>query len=245
VTLEIVDPIGGVVATPVDRVWTGAGEHAAVIDGASLADGSYSVVVTARTAAGAEVQKVVPLTVSRTLGLVSVTPTLFSPNGDGRRDRLLVTFSLGAPADVRVRIVRDGRWVASPLSGSYLPGTQRLVWNGVRSSGAFRDGSYAAVIEATDAVGRVSFEVPFASDTVAPLVRILSSRPLRIRVSEPANLTFRVDEVSFRREVKKAGTVRIPWRGPANRIRVVGWDLAGNVSGPVVRVTRADTTYPQ
>jgi hypothetical protein len=198
--------------------------------------------VTARTAVGAEVQSVVPLTVSRTLGLVSVTPALFSPNGDGRRDRLLVTFSLAAPAEVRVRVVRDDRWVASPLSGSFLPGAQRLVWDGVRSSGTLRDGSYTAVVEATDAVGPVSFAVPFASDTVAPRVRILPGRPLRVSVSEPATLTLRVDGVPLRREVRKAGTVRIPWRGPAARVRAVAWDPAGNASGPVVRVTRADTS---
>ena len=82
------DAIGGVVATVVDRVWTGAGQHTVELDGALLADGSYNVVVTARTAAGASVQKVIPLSVNRTLGLVTAAPLAFSPNGDGRRDRL-------------------------------------------------------------------------------------------------------------------------------------------------------------
>ena len=242
VTLEVADSIGSVVVTVVDRVWTRAGQHDVVIDGTTLPDGSYSVVLTARTAAGTEVQRLVPLTVSRTLGFVAATPAVFSPNGDGRRDRLVVTFSLVAAADVRVRVVRDGRWVASPLSASLLPGAQRLVWSGVRSSGRLRDGSYAAVVETRDAVGAISFGVPFASDTTAPRVRVLSSQPLRIEVSEPAVLSLRVDGAALRREVKKAGIVRIPWRGPASRFRVVAWDTAGNTSGPVVRVTPPDTT---
>jgi hypothetical protein len=241
-TVSVVDTAGGMVATLVDRVWTGVGQHAVVIDGATLPDGRYSVVVTARTAAGAEMQKVVPLTVSRTLGLVSVTPPLFSPNGDGRRERLLVSFSLAAPADVRVRIVRDGRWVASPLIGTLLPGAHRLVWNGVRSVATLRDGTYAAEVETTDAVGTISFAVPFASDTVAPRVRILPGRPLRVSVSEPATLTLRVDGVRLRQEVKKAGTVRIPWSGPASRVRVVAWDPAGNASGPVLQVRRPNSS---
>jgi hypothetical protein len=238
VTVGVVGALGEGVATLVDRVWTGAGRHTVAVDGASLADGRYSIVVTARTAAGVEVQKVVPLIVSRTLGLVSVTPALFSPNGDGRRDRLLVSFSLAAPADVRVRVVRDGRWVASPLTGSFLPGAHRLVWNGARSSGTLVDGTYSAEVETTDPVGTVSFAVPFASDTVAPRVRILPGKPLRVSVSEPATLTVRIDGVPLRREVKKAGAVRIPWSGPASRVRVVAWDPAGNASGPAVRMTR-------
>ena len=52
-------------------------------------------------------------------------------------------------------------------------------------------------------------------------------------------LTFVIDGSSLRREVKKAGTVHIPWPGPARRVRVVAWDAAGNVSGPVVRAPRS------
>jgi hypothetical protein len=241
VTVEVVDSIGGVVATVVDRVWTGAGRHSVVVDGASFPDGSYSVLLTARNASGAEVQQVIPLIVSRTLGLVSAAPEVFSPNGDGRRDRLVITFSLAAPADVRVRILRDSRWVASPLFGSLVPGVQRLVWSGVRASGPIRDGAYSVVVEASDAVGTISFGVPFASDTVSPRVRILSVRPLRVEVSEPAVLTLLVDGVPVRREVKRAGIVRIPSASPVARVRVVAWDAAGNSSGPVVRVTRADS----
>jgi len=242
VTVEIVDSVGGIVATVVDRVWTGAGQHTVVLDGAGLADGRYSVVVTARTAAGASVESVVPLTVNRTLGVVTAAPAVFSPNGDGRRDRLFVTFSLAAAADVRIRIERDGRWVASPLLASFFPGVQRFVWDGVRSSGTLRDGSYEAVVEAQDGVGGISYAVPFASDTVAPSVRILPGRPLRIEVSEPVMLTLLIDGQALRREVKRAGVVRIPWAASASRVRVVAWDAAGNASGPVVRVTRASAS---
>lgn len=238
VTVEVVDSIGGVVATVVDRVWTSAGQHETVLDGADLPDGRYGVVVTARTAIGVSAQKIVPLTVNRTLGLVTVAPAVFSPNGDGRRDRLTVKFSLAATADVRIRIQRDGRWVASPLSVNLLPGAQRFVWSGARSTGSLRDGSYEAVVEAQDEVGTISYGVPFASDTVAPRVRILPGRPLRVAVSEPAVLTLLIDGKALRREVRRAGMVRIPLAGPAARVRVVAWDAAANPSAPVLRVTR-------
>ncbi|MGH3133357.1 MAG: hypothetical protein ACRDNY_06385, partial [Gaiellaceae bacterium] len=244
VTVAIVDPNAVTVATVVDRVWTRAGEHSVDVDAAALPDGIYSIVLTARTAAGSEVQKTVPITVSRTLGLVTVSPALFSPNDDGRLDELEIGFALAAQADVRVRILRDGRWVASPLVASYPPGLQRFVWNGIRSSGRLRDGMYEAVIEARDAIGTISVAVPFASDTTPPRVRILRGRPLRIQLSEPAALTLRIDGAIRRREARNAGIVRIPWRGRAARVRVVAVDAAGNSSAPIVRVTRTRPSAP-
>jgi hypothetical protein len=240
VTVEIVDSIGGVVATVVDRVWTRAGEHAVVVDGTSLADGQYTIVVTARAAEGAMVQRLLPLTVSRTLGLVTVTPTVFSPNDDGRKDRITFAFSLAVTADARIRIVRDGRWVASPLVATFAPGAQRFVWDGNRRVGTLRDGRYEAIVEVDDGVGTISYRVSFGSDTTPPRIRVLPGPAVRLEVSEPVALALRIDGRPLRHDVKRAGAVRIPWSGSARRVRIVGWDAAGNTSGPVVRIARAD-----
>ncbi len=236
VTVEVVDAAGISVATVVDRVWTSAGAHTATIDASPFPDGAYDVVVSARSPTGLELETVVPLLVSRTLGLVAVTPSLFSPNGDDRNDRLAVSFSLTGAAEVAIRIVRDGRWVASPHSASYEPGAHTFEWNGVRAAGPLRDGTYAAVLEATDGVvGMVSVEVPFTSDTTPPRARILPARGIRIEVSEPATLFLTIDGARREREVKRAGVVRVPWEGAARRVRVVARDAAGNTSRPVVR----------
>jgi hypothetical protein len=182
--------------------------------------------------------KEISLSVNRTLGTVVLTPGAFSPNGDGRLDRLAVTFGLTAPADVRLRIERDGRWVATPVTGSLQTGLQRLAWDGSRSDGRLRDGEYRAVVEATTAAGTIAYGVPFFVDTTAPRVRILPTRGLRIEVSEPATLTLVVDGRALRRDVRRAGIVRIPWAGTPRRARVVAWDAAGNTSGPVTRISR-------
>jgi flagellar hook capping protein FlgD len=170
---------------------------------------------------------------------VTVTPPSFSPNGDGRKDALTMTFSLTAPADVRIRIEKEGRWVASPFSGSFAAGSQTFVWNGMRSSGWLRDGDYEAVVEAVGGVGPIAVGLSFVSDTAAPRVRILPGKALRVEVSEPAMLMFVIDGQALKRDVRKAGIVRIPWTGPASRARVVAWDAAGNRSAPVVSIRRA------
>ncbi len=238
VTIEVTDEIGSVLATLVDRVWTRAGQSSVEFDGAELPDGNYTALITARTAAGATVQTMIPLSVNRTLGLVTATPVAFSPNGDGRKDRLTLTFELAATADVRIRIERDGRWVASPLIGSYPAGPQRFVWDGVRGAGVLRDGEYTAIVEAFGGPGKIAFGVPFVTDTTAPRLRILPNERLRVEVSEPAALTLVIDGQPLKVEATRAGVVRIPWAAPVRRVRVVAWDAAGNVSEPAVRVRR-------
>jgi hypothetical protein len=231
VTVDVSDVSGAVVATVLDRVWTTAGQHSLAVDGASLADGGYTVSVRARTASGSEVVQSVALTVSRTLGLVSVAPAAFSPNGDGKLDSVAVGFSLAAPAMVSVRILRDGRWVATPLLAASLPaGTQTVTWDGARSDGRLRDGALSAVVEVSDAFGTVSFGVPFISDVTAPRARFLPGRRVRIEVSEAAELRIWINGVLVRRVVKRAATVLVRWGEPVRRARVVALDAAGNAS---------------
>ena len=233
-TITVADAFGLTVTTVVDRVWTGAGPRTATIPGAVLADGFYSIVLTARTATGPEVRHSVPLTVSRTLGLVSLAPAAVSPNGDGRNDRLEVQFTLTTSATVRARIVREGRWVATVQKSTALgAGSHRLTW-----SGRPRDGSYAVLLEATDAITTVGVELPFVADSTAPTVEIVPTRKLRVRVSEPATLILLIDGKWQQREARKAGVVNVPGAGAATRVRVVARDLAGNASRPVVRVRK-------
>ena len=235
VTVEVTDVIGGVLATVVDRVWTHAGQHAVTIDGSALADGDYSVVVTARTAAGVSVQRVIPLSVepdarARRGRACCVLAERRRSQGHAR-DR----YALTAPAFVRIRIEREGRWVASPLVGNVVPAAPDFLWDGTRATGRCATARTTLSSRSTSATGLISYARP---------VRLRHGRAprshpprqgARVQVSEPSLLTFVIDGRALRREVMKAGTVRIPWSGPAARVRVVAWDAAGNVSGPVVR----------
>ena len=211
-----------------------AGKQTVVVDGSTLADGSYTIVVSALGDDGTEVESDVSLTVSRTLGLVSLSSPAFSPNGDGRLDRLTVSFTLAAPAEARVRILRGATPVATPLDATLQPGLQHLVWDGTTPAGTIADGSYVAEVDAVTETGTSTVAVPFTVDTVTPRVRVVSLRPLEIAVSEPATLRLRVDGVALRRVVKRAATIRVRLPREPRRVRVVAVDRAGNVGASVV-----------
>jgi hypothetical protein len=209
-----------------------AGQHAVPLAPDLLPDGQYTVRLLARGDDGAEVEATIPLLVTRTLGFGTAAPAVFSPNGDGRADRLAIRFRLAAPAEVKVRVLRDGKWVATPFAGSLQAGPRGVVWNGSKRLGRLLDGSYTAAVEATDPLGTSSLSLPFVSDTRAPVVRFLPGSRLRVWVSEPATLVLRIAGRSSRLVASAPGSVAIPAARGA-RVRVVAWDAAGNASAAI------------
>jgi hypothetical protein len=236
VTISVLDTVGSNFGYVLRPTRLEPGQHTARFTAGALADGSYQLLLSARGDDGTEATSLVSVLVSRTLGSLAVKPAAFSPNGDGKLDRLKVSFSLTAPAEVRVRVLREGKYVTTLANTTLQPGVQRLDWDGAKRIGRLLDGSYETVVEATDPIGRSTLRLPFVSDTHAPVVRILKGKPLRVWVSEPSMLTLRINGTPLRQEALRAGEQRILWNGPAGRVRVVAWDAAGNTSLPAVRV---------
>ena len=110
---------------------------------------------------------------------------------DGRADRIGFSFDLAAPAQIRLRILKQGKWVATPFTGPLEPGARKLEWDGAKRVGRLLDGEYEAVVEAIDAFATTTVAVPFSADTREPKVRILQRSPLRLWLSEPATVTLR------------------------------------------------------
>jgi N-acetylmuramoyl-L-alanine amidase len=232
VAITVHDAVGSPVLEAQRPTRRAAGQHAVPLVPDALPDGSYTVNLVAQGDDGAQAQATISLTVTRTLGFGVAAPGVFSPNGDGRADRLAIRFRLAVPADIKVRVLRDGKWVATPFSGSLPAGPRGVAWDGSKRLGRLLDGSYTAVVEATESLGTSSLSLPFASDTRAPLVRFLPGRRVRVNVSEPATLVLRVAGIPRTLRVSAAGNVVLPAR-PGQRVRVVAWDAAGNASAPV------------
>ena len=152
-----------------------AGEHSFTFDGLGQPDGIYTIVVTAIDAAGVSVsQPADDRDHANARPRRRSHPPLLTPNGDGSGDPLTVDFQLAAPATVRLRVLRDGKWVATPFTGPLPAGPQSLGWNGAKRLGRTFDGRYTAVIDATDAVGTATVSLPFLLDAHPPVVKLVA-----------------------------------------------------------------------
>jgi hypothetical protein len=152
-------------------------------------------------------------------------PAAVSPNGDGVADELTLSFELTRAAVVRIDAAQAGKTLAPVYSASLPVGPQTVAW----SPSGLKDGKYAAVLTATNDVGTVVHTVLFRIDTIAPVLRALSFRGLRFRVSEPVTVTLTVNGTGLTRGVR-AGVFSFPSVGRVRSVRIVAQDVAGNVS---------------
>ena len=230
VTVSVLDATGVTVAQLEPRTWRRAGARTVTFDGATLADGAYTVRVLARGTGGREATAEVSISISRLLGRLTLDAETFTPNGDGRGDVLSLALPLAASATVTVRIVRDGRWVATAFTGSLEPGEHTVRWDGTKRFGKASDGAYAFAVEATDGTVTTAVEVPFALDATAPVVRVVSAVPPRLFVSEAAVVVMRVNNARRVLRPTGPGTVRIPRVERLRTLVLRARDAAGNES---------------
>jgi N-acetylmuramoyl-L-alanine amidase/FlgD Ig-like domain len=217
--------------TPVAQLHAGpkqAGAQTFVWNGGGYPDGRYRIVVTARGSRGRQVVAATPIVLSRTLSGFLVTPTALSPNGDGRNDAASVSFSLLLPAVARLQVLRGATQVVRPYYGPLAAGPQSLTW-----PAGVRDGEYDVALTVTDSTGPVTQVVPVRVDRIRPKLKLVSRRPLRVSLTEPARVTVVIGltRTTFRRP--KAGTFRVNVGARANRVAAFAEDAAGNVSARV------------
>src|SRR5918999_1393346 len=232
VTATLVSPLGTVLSTLFSEPRS-TGPQSFVFAAEGVPDGNYRIVITAVGADGRRVSGSVEILVNRTLSNFRAERAAVSPNGDGRLDTISFPFVLAAPAEVRLRILRRGVWGATPAVQLLEPGAHRLSWDGRKRVGRALQGAYEAELSVVDLVGTVSQRVPFVLDTTAPALRLLSLRPLRLWLSEPAEGVLRVNNV--RRVVRRARAGRFavgfPFR--PRTVRATAWGVAGNRSRPL------------
>ena len=136
--------------------------------------------VSARDTIGRTSRAAAPLTVSRALVSFSADTKLVSPNGDGRRDTVTFGFGLAQPAVATLSLV--GTEATFPIfTGELAPGLQSVTFAGAAADGSpIPDGQYQATI----AVGAVKLALPLTIDNTPPVVTLVSTAPLMLRVYE-------------------------------------------------------------
>ena len=232
VTLKLRDGLGAEIATIANKAWKRAGEHAVRFNPAALPDGLFLIELSVNGTGGRQTTASTRLAVSRTLGGVRAARLAFSPNADGRADRIAFRFELAGSAEIRLRILKEGKWIATPFKGPLDTGVRQVEWDGAKRVGRLLDGTYEAVVEATDAFTTSTVAVPFTADTRQPMIKIVQRSPLRVWVSEPARLTLRFGTRSLVYEALAAGEARVPNAPRLGIVRAVAWDAAGNTSIP-------------
>ncbi|MBA3412960.1 MAG: N-acetylmuramoyl-L-alanine amidase [Actinobacteria bacterium] len=232
VTVHVADEAGRILSTLFSERRDG-GKRSFRFTAEAIPDGIYKIMVSATGDDGQQLSVSVRVIVSRVLRGFSVAPAAFSPNSDGRRDELALTFELLGPAEVKLRVLKAGKWAASPFTGALPAGPQKLLWDGRRSAGRLLDGRYTAAITVTDALSSVTQELPFTADTIAPKLGRIAGAAWRLRISEPATVTIVSGGRRITLDVKAAGVFLVPRRGVSPRARVYARDAAGNAAKPL------------
>jgi flagellar hook assembly protein FlgD len=246
VTAEIVDGSGTTVRhLVVDRSYpTGRSRlrWAGRTDAGSLVpDANYSLELSAQSP-GQSDSASRTIVVDRTLGFLVVTPSVFSPNGDGREDVAHATFTLARPARVRVLVMHADRRIATIAPASDLPsGQASFGWDGLNRYGRrAAERRYRVRVEATTALGTRILSRYVRLDVTPPRARILSASTdgvrtrVRITVDEEALLRVRFGTSPAVLRDVTPGTHVVSKRGAFRIVRVRAVDRAEN-AGELVR----------
>jgi hypothetical protein len=232
VTATLLDAAGAVRATLLQERKP-LGKRSFTLTADAVADGTYRVVVAAVADDGSSVASEAPLTVSRLLRDYAVEPELFSPNGDGRSDTVEFGFELAGPAQVSIKVYKGAAWVATAFAGPLPPGPQSIPWDGRKRYGRLLSGEYRAEIVVTDALSSVAQSVTLRADSTLPKLTLVSLAPLRLKLSEPADVTVDVNGKRFVTS-EEAGVFTVGFAGRALKVRAVAVDEGGNVSKPLL-----------
>jgi hypothetical protein len=218
VTVNLVSPAGAVLATLLTAQKPKGSQTLAFTPPPGLVNGSYAIVVNAM-AGSKTVTGTAPIVVDDILtGLVATGPSL--------------SFTLmRAPIALAFQVLQGTQVVAAPTVPPAVVGPQTLTWDGLLADGSQApDGTYTLSLSITDDVGVFTRTAPLTIDTTAPVIKVLSYRNLRFRVSEPATLTLFVGTRRYTRVLKKPATTQFWLKTKPSAYRVVATDAAGNTA---------------
>jgi flagellar hook assembly protein FlgD len=246
VTVEVVNGSGSVVRRLASRsfprgasslVWDGRNAN-----GGLVADGRYTIRFSAASP-GQSASASRNIVVDRTLGDLVVTPTPFSPNGDGLLDTTSASYKLTRTATVRVQILRARTAIGTLANQTLAAGPHSLRWDGRIGEARVADGVYKLRVQATTSLGTRTLTKRVRVDTTRPTVRILSAAAgtrtkVTLWLSEAARTRVSLGPAGWWGGTSilvdlPAGTSTVLHDGRYGGVRVIARDAAGNRSAAV------------
>ena len=229
VTAELVDS-AGIVRTLFTQNKS-AGAQSFLVTPTGLADGNYTIRLSARDTLGRLAVASVVFAVSHTVFEYGADARLISPNGDGRLDSVIFRFLLTQTAPVTLSL--ESAFSSFPLlSATLSQGQQSVAFAGGAANTEVPDGEYRAKLT----VGTLVQTLPLAIDRAPPLVTLVSLNPLQLRVSERVSVFATVNGKEIRGS-KAPGVFTLAKGETVRTLSVVVRDVAGNDSVPI--------TYPR
>ncbi|MCA1694032.1 MAG: polysaccharide deacetylase family protein, partial [Actinobacteria bacterium] len=173
------------VSTDGGVTWTPLGTDTTPADGwmATWESGTYSGEALLRAQASDGVSQAsdeVNVTVDNSPPEVTaeVSETVFSPNGDGRKDSTVLTARSSEPADLTLQIIDNEGRVRRSWSSTERTTTFNIKWNGRGAQRPLPDGRYTLRAKGVDRVGlRDHAATRVVIDTRAPRIRSLRMGP--------------------------------------------------------------------
>jgi len=231
ITLTLADAAGHQLATLFSGI-ADQGSHSFVWNQVGVADGRYSITITAGSTTGKRVTAKTTFYVDRTLAQPKLSAPALSPNGDGLFDTTTLSFQLNAAAAVRVELWRAKKLVGTLVAETLGVGPAQVPWDGSLGGKRVADGSYDLVLKVKDAVTTVPQKLPVVVDTTPPRLRLVSRSRMQFWTNEPATVTASWGARRLTKHVR-AGYFSLPSVRGARHFSVTAIDALGNKTVPL------------
>jgi hypothetical protein len=163
VTATVSDAVtGAIVATLFSAQLQGARAQSFSYAAPGLADGLYTLTISAAGEDGRAGQAQASFAIDRTLSGLTLSTGTITPNGDGADDSVAIGFTLSTSADLTVQVEQGGVVVSSVFSGPLGPGAQQVVWDGTTGGVPVPAGSYVVGVIVRGPFGETRHEAAIA-----------------------------------------------------------------------------------
>ena len=174
-----------------------AGKHTLSWDGESISDGTstpapdgaYTIQLDLRDSVANSASTSFAVQLNRIIGSPVMSPSWFSPNGDGRADTAAFSFQLFSLATVKVKVAGKAGVVLRLSPESLAVGPNTWSWDGRDQAGVLvPDGRYRVSATASNVSGVVSVGANIMKDTTRP--RLSAPNPRALALGGNARLTY-------------------------------------------------------